>query len=173
MSESLAGIGHKIIVARLGSPFGVKGWIKLQSFTEPEDNVFSYPGWHWQGRQDWTLIQFDAKAKHGKGWVVHLLGYDTPEDVRFLAGLNIAVERSALPNLEADEFYLADLIGFQVINQEAVLLGQVTGFFDSGAHELLVLKGEKEYMIPFIRDRFVKSVDLDSQKILVDWDADF
>lgn len=164
---------QKIIVGRFGSPFGVKGWIKVQSFTEPEDNLLGYANWYWLNRGEWSLLQRDGHNRHGKGWVVHLVGYDSPEAVRFLASNDIAIARSDFPPLADDEFYLNDLLGFNVINLQDITLGQVSGFIDSGAHELLVVTGKKEYLVPLIKGHFFISVDKQKQLIVVDWDADF
>lgn len=173
MTMGLADSEQKIVIGRFGSPFGVKGWIKVQSFTEPEENLLTYANWHILERNSWSLIKHDDYAKHGKGWIVHLVGYDSPEAVRFLASTDIAVARSDFPPLAEDEFYINDLVGFSAINTESVTLGKVMGFVDSGAHELLVIEGEKEYLIPLIKDRFLKAVDKAKQQIIVDWDADF
>jgi 16S rRNA processing protein RimM len=164
---------QKIIIGRFGSPFGVKGWIKVQSFTEPEENLLTYAHWYSPERDSWSLIKHDDHAKHGKGWIVHLVGYDSPEAVRFLASTDIAIARSDFPPLAEDEFYISDIVGFSAINVEGVTLGEVMGFIDSGAHELLVIRGEKEYLIPLIKGRFLKAVDKTKEQITVDWDADF
>lgn len=164
---------QKIIIGRFGPPFGVKGWIKVQSFTEPEENLLTYAKWYIQERNDWLLIEHDGRAQHGKGWVVHLVGYDSPEAVRFLASTDIAIARHDLPPLAGDEFYIGDIVGFSAITVEGVKLGEVMGFIDSGAHELLVITGKKEYLIPLIKGRFLKAVDKTKQQITVDWDADF
>lgn len=162
----------KIIVGRFGSPFGIKGWIKLQSFTEPEENLLNYKRWYWLNRENWVSIEQDDYTRHGKGWIVHLVGYDSPEAVRFLAGVDVAIERQDFPPLAEGEFYLHDVLGFRVQNLQGIELGQVTGFMDSGAHELLVVSGMKEYLIPLIRDHFLISVDTEKRQLVVDWDAD-
>ncbi len=164
---------QKIVIGRFGSSFGVKGWIKVQSFSEPEENLFTYTDWYWQGPKGWQKLCHDAHNAHGNGWVVHLDGFDTPETVRLLAGQDIAVLRQEFAPLEGHEFYLQDLIGFAVVTVTDQVLGSVQGFVDSGAHELLVVTGEKEYLIPLIKDIFVKNVLLTERKIIVDWDADF
>lgn len=164
---------QKIIVGRFGSPFGVKGWIKLQSFTEPEENLLAYRHWYWSKQDSWTLIEHDDHARHGKGWVVHLAGYDSPEAVRFLAGNDIAIARGDFPSLAEGEFYLNDLLGFTALNLQGIELGKVAGFIDSGAHELLVIQGSKEYLVPLIKGLFFKTVDKQKQQIIVDWDAEF
>lgn len=173
MTMNKADTEQKIVIGRFGSPFGVKGWIKVQSFTQPEENLLTYAQWYGLERNSWSLIKHDDYAKHGKGWIVHLVGYDSPEAVRFLASTDIAVARSDFPPLAEDEFYINDLVGFSAINTEDVLLGKVMGFVNSGAHELLVIEGEKEYLIPLIKERFLKAVDKAKQQIVVDWDADF
>jgi 16S rRNA processing protein RimM len=164
---------QKIIIGRFGSPFGVKGWIKVHSFTDPEENLLTYANWYISERNIWSLIKHDDYAKHSKGWIVHLVGYDTPEAVRFLASTDIAIAHSDLPPLAEEEFYMSDIVGFSAINLEGVTLGEVMGFVDSGAHELLVITGEKEYLIPLIKGRFLKAVDKAKQQITVDWSADF
>lgn len=173
MTMNQADTEQKIIVGRFGSPFGVKGWIKVQSFTEPEENLLEYAHWYWLNRGEWSLIPRDNHAKHGKGWIVHLIGYDSPEAVRFLASNDIAIARSDFPALADDEFYLSDLLGFTAVNLQGVTLGKVAGFVDSGAHELLVITGTKEYLIPLIKGLFFISIDKPKQHITVDWDADF
>ena len=173
MTMNKAETEQKIVIGRFGSPFGVKGWIKVQSFTEPEENLLTYTCWYSPEPDSWSLMKLDDHARHGKGWIVHLVGYDSPEAVRFLAGSDIAVARSDLPPLAEDKFYMNDLVGFSAMNVEGVVLGKVMGFVDSGAHELLVIEGEKEYLIPLIKDRFLKAVDKTNQRITVDWDADF
>ncbi|MCD6046339.1 MAG: rimM [Gammaproteobacteria bacterium] len=173
MTMNPADTEQKIIIGRFGSPFGVKGWIKVQSFSEPEENLLAYVNWYSLEHNNWSLIKHDDHAKHGKGWIVHLVGYDSPEAVRFLAGTDIAIARSDFPPLAKDEFYINDIVGFSAINVQGVGLGKVMGFVDSGAHELLVIEGEKEYLIPLIKDRFLKAIDKTKQQITVDWDADF
>lgn len=173
MTMNQASLEQKVVIGRFGSPFGVKGWIKVHSFTEPEENLLTYTNWYSLERGIWSVIKHDDYAKHGKGWIVHLVGYDSPEAVRFLASTDIAVARSDFPLLAEDEFYISDIVGFTAMNLEGATLGLVTGFVDSGAHELLVIQGEKEHLVPLVKDRFLKTIDKSKRCILVDWDADF
>ena len=173
MMMNQADTEQKIIVGRFGSPFGVKGWIKLQSFTDPEDNLLDYKCWYWSNQDNWISIEHDDHVRHGKGWIVHLVGYDSPEAVRFLAGNDVAVARSEFPPLAEGEFYLNDLLGFSAVNLQGIELGTITGFIDSGAHELLVITGTKEHLVPLIKGVFFKSIDKPKQQVIIDWDPEF
>lgn len=172
-SADLISLSNPVIVGKLGSSYGVKGWIKVNSFTDPLDNLLDYSPWYVERQGKWFPLNVLEGRLYGKGLIVHLEGYDTPEDVKHLAGLSLAVERGQFPELDEGEFYLDDLEGLRVETLNNVFLGTVSQVITTGAHEVLVITGERERMIPLVMDIYIKKVDVEKGLILVDWDPDF
>lgn len=160
-----------IVMGRLGAPFGVRGWIKVQSYTETPDGLMEYSVW-WVGREgDWREIEVAEAAVHGKGLVARFDRIADREQAAQLKGLQVAVPRSRLPQTE-EEIYWADLIGLKVVNLQGVGLGVVQGLIATGANDVLEVRGGRERLIPFI-GQVITDVDLQAGVIRVDWDADF
>lgn len=164
----------KVIVGRIGSSFGVKGWMKIQSFTMPQEKILDYHPWLIKlGKQWQEYVEFDHQY-NGKHILIKLPECDSPEQAKQYATAKIAIYRSQMPTVAEDEYYWTDLEGCQVSNQQGVLLGVVDHLMSSGASDLLVIKGnKKQYLIPFLLNHFVLQVDLAAKKIVVDWDEDF
>jgi len=162
-----------IVVGKISAPYGVKGWVKVFSYTDPMDNILQYQPWFIRRKDGWKSIEVEGGRIHGKTVVAQITGVDNRDDAEQLKGLEIAVLREQLPEPEADEFYWIDLIGLEVINQQGIVLGVVDHLLETGANDVLVIKGEKERLVPYVLDEFIKEVDLKNKKILVDWDADF
>ncbi len=165
----------RVLLGKIVGVFGVRGWLKLQSHTEPRDALFDYLPWTLRTRGvDREITQIEGRPQ-GRGLVAHLEGIDTREAAETLVGSEIFVERSALPKpKKRGEYYWIDLEGLAVQTVEGQHLGQVSHLFNTGANDVLVVKHEAhERLIPFIHDDVIKSVDLDAKLIVVDWDPDF
>ncbi|HEY1773901.1 MAG TPA: ribosome maturation factor RimM [Gammaproteobacteria bacterium] len=163
----------RIVIGKVGGPFGVKGWIKLLSWTQPREEIADYAPWQIrQGDQwkDWKVAEF---RPHGKGLAARLVGLDDRDKAAALLGADIAVWRDQLGSPKPGQYYWADLVGLEVKNLEGSDFGRVEGLMATGANDVLVVKGERERLIPFIQDQVIKSVDLDAGVIQVDWDPDF
>lgn len=156
---------------------GVRGAVTVRSHTRPPDNLLGYGPWQLLGPDGAAC---EAEVEQG-GWVgkrlvVRLrtdgqLIEDRDEATR-LIGATIQVPRSALP--EDDEgYYWADLIGLAVQTMDGVPLGTVHSLLETGAHDVLVVRGERERLIPFAQPEIVKQVDLRGGQLTVEWDADF
>lgn len=161
-----------ITIGKIGSTFGVKGWIKIQSFADQILSILNYQPWYIsRDEKNWQPIEFTDGKAHGKGVIVKFKGLETPEDVRLLTGAWVGVPRSALPNLTQDEYYWSDLVGLTVINTKGKHLGTVQYLLETGANDVLVAKeGKQEIAIPFILPTIILKVDLQKQEILVDWE---
>lgn len=159
-------------MARVAAPFGVKGWIKVQPFTEQVDGLCSYTTWWLGSGQQWQPRRVTAVEVHGKTVVAQLDGLADRDDAFGLKGMEIAVPRSELPAADEDAYYWADLIGMTVINAEAAVLGEVTGLLETGAHDVLRVAGDRERLIPFVR-QIVRQVDPVTRQITVDWELDY
>ena len=158
-----------VVVGKLGSTHGIQGWLKLYSFTEPVTNILAYNPWYLEDAANWKLIKPEASREHAKGMIVKLTGYNNPEQARLLTGKKIAILRSQLPNLKKGGFYWSDLEGLTVINIDGSVLGKVIYLLETGSNDVLVVKGDQEYAIPYLADVIV-NVDLANQVIHVNWE---
>ena len=152
------------------APFGIKGWLRIRSFTDEINALADYSHWWLQLASGWKMYQLADSEVGNKGMTALL---DTVADrsaAEVLRGAQIAVSRSALPQLAEDEFYWADLIGFSVETPERVKLGVLESLLETSAADVLVVKGETEHLIPAA---LLIEVDLDSKRITVDWGLDY
>lgn len=157
-------------VGRIGSTYGVHGWVKVQSFTESMTSILDYMPWYVEQGNHWQQIEVTDSRLHGKGIIVKLASYDSPEHSRLLAGKTIAVLRSQLPKLQEGDYYWDDLKGLTVINQNGETLGTVSYLLATGANDVLIVKGKKEHAIPYLLNDVIKSIDLDNKIIRVNWE---
>jgi len=161
-----------VLLGRIVGVFGVKGWVRIESYTRPREAIFGYSPWGLGLKAGWerrAVIDGEARSK---SLVARIEGIDDRELARELIGTEIAVPRDDLPAPDEGEIYWADLIGCSVVNQENQEFGNVTGLLETGANDVLIVEGEKERLIPYT-DQVVKDVDLDRAQIRVDWDKDF
>lgn len=165
----------KVVVGRFGSVHGVKGDIRVHSYTEPAKNILSYLPWQIRrsANQEWEAIEISHSKWHGEQLVVHLKDINDRDEAKKFTNLEIAINRDQLPKLDKspDQYYWSDLIGLKVINTQGVDLGTVDGYFETGANEVMVVKGDHEHLIPYTQYAILK-VDLDDQTITVDWDEE-
>lgn len=163
-----------ITVGQVGAAHGVKGGLKIHSHTEPKDQILNYLPWHVKIGQQWQILKVKSAQPAGQYFIVYFENYTDRDQARLLTGAEIAIERDQLPKLAINEFYWQDLIGLSVVNLEGVNLGTVTSLIETGSNDVLIVKQDKkERLIPYLRDSFIKEIDLEKQLILVDWDPDF
>ena len=163
-----------IAVGRLHGAFGVRGEVKLESFTEPQRAIAKYQPWTLRDARGGERACDGAKLREGvKGLIATLPGIENKDAADALRGVDVLVPRSALPPPAAGEYYWVDLEGLRVVNVEGVDFGIVSHLFSTGANDVLVAHGERERMIPFVQPDFIRSVDFDAGLVTVDWDADF
>lgn len=161
----------RIVVGRIAGVYGLKGWVKVVSETDPREGILKYSPWLIGSD---AVIQTVAEGKlHGKGMIVRLDGCDDRDEAARLVGKEIAVTREQLPPPRPDEFYWFDLEGLLVITTEGVDLGRVDHLFSTGANDVLVIKGERERLLPFAWGDVVRDVDFERGRIEVDWDPEF
>lgn len=165
---------RRILVGRIHGAFGVRGELKLESFTDPQTNLLRYQ----------PLILRDAQGREreiegvrgrvgGKGLIGTLPDIEDRDAAEALRGAELYVLRSALPPPKDGEFYWVDLEGMRVANLEGIEFGTVGSVFSNGANDVMVVRGDRERLIPFSRPDYVTSLDFESGRIIVDWDADF
>lgn len=161
-----------IDLGRCGRPFGVQGWLHVESFTDPPERLLEYPVWVLGRQSDARAYRVAGGRAHGSGLVVCLEGVGTREEAARLAGSGICVRREELPPVGPREHYRADLLGLEVRNAEGALLGRLDHFIDTPANAVMVVKGEREYWIP-VSPRHLLQVERDLGRIRVDWPEDF
>lgn len=162
-----------VIVGKLGKTHGINGWLKLHSNTAPAKNILNYKPLFWETKSGWQQITTDGIKPHGKGFLIHIEGIDSPEAAKKYTGRKIAILRQQLPKLAADEYYWIDLEGLTVINQNDVELGVIDHLLETGANDVMVVIGKKKLLIPFVRDKVIVDIDLNAKIMRVNWDEDF
>ncbi len=144
------------------------------SYTEPRENILHYRPWYLRrGGEEWQPRECVEGSRHGKGVVARLEGYEDRDQARLLMNTEIGVRREQLPPTAPGEYYWQDLQGLEVMNLEGEPLGTVDHLMETGANDVLVVRGERERLIPFVLDKIVMRVDLDAGVIQVDWDKDY
>lgn len=162
-----------VVVGRVSGIYGIKGWVRVFSHTAPRHGILDYPVWYLKSREGWKRWTLSGGQQQGKGVVAHLSGIDDRDIARQLMDQDIAVSRSDFPAVAEDEYYWADLEGLSVITREGVELGTVDCLMATGANDVLVVKGDRERLVPFIRDQVILNVDLEGGVLTVDWDPEF
>ncbi len=162
-----------VVVGRVAGLYGVRGWVKVISYTEPRKNILSYRPWCLERSGIVEQVELAAGREQGKGLVAQIAGIEDRDAASGLIGANILVNRELFAQTGRNEYYWRDLVGLRVATMEGVNLGVVESLLETGANDVLVLQGEQRRLIPFVMDRIVKSVDLDTATITVDWDPEF
>jgi 16S rRNA processing protein RimM len=169
-----------IVLGRVSSVYGIQGWVKIYSYTEPMDRILEYGHWLLNMNGRWTPITVDKGRSHGKGMVAHFEGCDDRDQAKEFCGADIAVTSDQLPTLPDDEFYWYQLEGLRVVNEQGVVLGKVDHMMSAGAsNDVLVVSGSadsidrQQRLIPYVPDVYIKDVDLEAGQIRVDWDPEF
>ncbi|MBD8642465.1 ribosome maturation factor RimM [Stenotrophomonas sp. CFBP 13724] len=167
-------IERRILLGRVAGAFGVRGELKLESWTEPRSAIFNYQPWIVVSPSGQESTVSGVRGRDtGKHLIARFPDVDDRDVVEAMRGTEVYVARSSLPPPKPDEYYWVDLEGLDVKTVEAVSLGQVSHLFSTGSNDVLVTRGDRERMIPFVQPEFVKSVDFDANLVIVDWDPDF
>ena len=164
-----------ILIGKINGVFGVKGWVKVFSYTEPRENILQYNPLYIAIDGDWQQTKIVSRRRQGKGIVMAFDSIDTPADAQSLIGMSLAIKKSQL-NAAQDEYFWSDLIDMVVINQQGVELGQVKGLIETGANDVLQVvntNDKTEYLVPFVPEVIVLNVDKSAGRIDVDWQRDY
>jgi 16S rRNA processing protein RimM len=162
-----------VLLGKVVGVHGVRGELKLESYTEPRTQIFRYSPLLMRSAAGERTIDGCRGRAQGKGIVAELPGVDGRDAAMALVGTEIWVARSALPKAKPGEYYWCDLEGLEVVTVEGVSLGKVSHLVATGANDVLVVNdAERERLIPFLPGQFVTEVDLEG-RITVDWDPEF
>jgi 16S rRNA processing protein RimM len=163
---------RRVVLGQVGGAFGVQGWVRIQSYTDPPENILDYRRWQLGRAGQWREVEVEDGKMTAKGVLAKLAGVATPEEARLVTGSEIAVGRDELPAAAPGEYYWSDLEGLQVYGREDVLLGRIEEFRATPAGTVVVIRGERQHWVPFVKERIV-SVDLDAGRVVLDWAADW
>lgn len=156
-----------VTLGRIAGIYGVRGWLRVRSYTDPREGILDYPRW-WLGDGERREYEVTGGHRQGAGVVANLAGVVDREAARTLIGAKIAVPRSLLP--PTDGYYQADLIGLAVENRDGVALGHISGFVATGGYDVVVVEdGSRERLIPFAPGHYVERISLDEGRMVVDW----
>lgn len=169
-----------VVLGKFGAVYGINGWLKVNSYTDVPEGIFDYTPWQIQVQGNWRQMQISGKKRHGNGLIVKLADVADRDQAQLYVNADIAVERSALPQLAEGDFYWRDLMGMAVVNEAGYHLGEVVDMMETGSNDVLVVKanksdafGKTERLLPFLTDSVIKEVNNAERRILVDWDPDF
>ena len=159
---------------QISGVFGVKGWVKIFSYTQPRENILSYSPWFIRKNEKFEEVKLIKGQRQGNVVVAELDGIVDRDMAMSLVGAEILIRRHQLPKANSGEYYWADLVGLDVKTMDGVDLGKVDHLLETGANDVLVvLDGERERLIPFLQQHTVLKIDLEHSLIVVDWDPDF
>ncbi len=160
-------------MARVGAPFGIKGWLKLQTFTESPDSLDEYASWLLKGPAGWEQFELEEFAVNVKGVFAKLKGCDDRTAAERLIRREIGIPREALSDANEGEVFWIDLIGCDVVDTLGRRLGKIETLIETGANDVLVVKlGDEEMLIPFIDDVIVK-VDREARLVTANWSGEY
>ncbi len=163
---------RRVSLGRIVGLFGVKGWVKVLSYTDPRDAILEYDPWLVLRDGDWQSLSIAEGKRHGKAVIVRVDGVDDRDAAAALIGCDVAVPRDALPDTDEGTYYWADLEGMRVLDRGGNEIGTVAYLLETGANDVLVIDGDSERLIPFVPDQVVLDVDTTRGIIKVDWDWD-
>lgn len=166
MSDESAAL---IELGAVGAPFGVRGWVKLRSYTDPPDRLLEYPRLQLRLGGVWKPYAVEDRGRSGGQLTVKLAGVGDRNAALALRAAPVGLPRSALPPSGARDFYRADLIGCEVQSVAGVALGVLEHFVETPAHPVMVVRGAREYWVPAVPPHLHR-VDLAARRVVVAWD---
>ena len=162
-----------VVMARVAGAFGIKGWLKLHTFTQSPDSLDAYASWLLKGDKGWEEFELEDFAVNAKGAVAKLKGCDDRSAAENLTKRDIGIPRDALEDAGDGEVFWFDLIGCDVVNTAGENFGKVETLLETGANDVLVVKlGTEETLIPYLDD-VILTVDREAKLITVNWNQDF
>jgi 16S rRNA processing protein RimM len=171
----------RILLGRITTTYGVQGWVKVHSGTDPVENIFNYKPWQVCLAGQWDTVEIKYGKRHGKVLIAQLDGCQDRDKASHYCGADIAIKQSQLPPLESGDYYWEQLTGLVVETTTGIKLGQVDHLMSTGANDVLVVQGQndsnsidlKQRLIPWIPERVIIRIDTMAGIILVDWDPGF
>ena len=164
----------KIYLGKITGVHGIKGWLKIQSFSSPPENILNYPLWIISNRGQEGFYSVEKGRKHSNKIIVKLEKIDDRTKAESLINSKIKIRRSELPKLSNESHYWSDLEGLSVLNSEEKLIGIVDSLIETGANDVMVVNTtkDKRILIPFVMHEIIKEVSIELNYVKVDWQID-
>ncbi|MCK5729040.1 MAG: ribosome maturation factor RimM [Methylococcales bacterium] len=159
-------------LGKISGVFGINGALKIFSFTQPSENILTYPTWILEKDGKQTEVTLVRGRRQGKTLVAQLKNISDRNEALVLVGSEIQIHKTSLPTTEENEYYWHDLIGLKVETLEGNALGRVDSILETGANDVLIIKGDKEHLIPFLQPQVIVNINLQTGLMQVDWDTD-
>jgi len=166
-------IEERVVLGEVVGAHGVAGRLKVHSWTRPPENLFGYARWELRLAGTQAAYRLIEGRRQGRGLLARLEGVDDRDTASAWRGAEILVPRSALPPADTGEYYWTELEGLHVSTREGVALGRVDHLLETGANDVLVVRGDRERLVPYVPGVYVLDVDLRDGRITVDWDPEF
>ena len=160
-------------VGKISGVFGVKGWVKVFSFTDPRENILIYSPWMLKKGDETKTVNVVDGQLQGKTIVAQLAGVNDRDQAASLMGWDVFITQDQLPAAVKGEYYWSDLIGLKVETIDGVQLGIVDSLLETGANDVVIVQGERERVIPFLQGQTIIDIDLNAGRMIVDWDPEF
>lgn len=169
-----------LVLGKMGSTYGIRGWLRVFSSTEDAESIFEYQPWLIQRAGKWQVIELEGWKRHTQDLIIKVKGVDDRDAANLLTNCEIVVDSKQLPTLEDGDYYWKDLFGCQVVTTSGYELGKIIDMMETGSNDVMVVKanlkdafGLKERLIPFLDGQVIKKVDLTTRIVEVDWDPGF
>ncbi|MDP3876801.1 MAG: ribosome maturation factor RimM [Methylobacter sp.] len=164
---------QQISVGKISGVFGIKGWVKVFSFTDPRENILTYSPWLLKKGDESKILNVIDGQLQGKTIVAQLDGINDRDQAASLMGWDVFIRQDQLPKIGKNEYYWSELIGLKVETIDGIQLGVVDSLLETGANDVIIVQGERERVIPFLQGQTITKIDLDAGIIIVDWDPEF
>jgi len=175
---SSSNINNQVVLGKITSPYGIRGWLKIHSYTDKKDNIIYYQPWIIHFHNEYHEIKLEDWKTRASSFIIKIKGYNTRDESIKFSNTNIIGDSSLFPILEDGEYYWTELIGCHVITKEGYNVGTVLELFSTGSNDVLVvhsslLKNKKKLLIPFINQEVIKTIDILSRYIEITWSKNF
>lgn len=171
---------ENILVGKIGASYGIKGWFKINTYTDVPEGIFDYSPWRVTLNGNDHIVKVAEWRRHNKGLIAKFDGVETRDDAEAWLHGEIFVSADQLPELSEDEFYWRDLKGMSVKTDKGYDLGKVSDLMETGSNDVLVVDanptdafGKTERLIPYLQESVILSVSKEDNTITVDWDPGF
>ena len=164
---------QEVIIGRISGVYGVKGWVKVFSYSRPRENIFSYGTWLIDQGTGWQSRRILDYKEQGKNLLALIDDISDRDLAQQLVGLDVAIDKGALPELSNGEYYWCELIGMDIFALDGNCLGRIVDIQETGANDVLIAEGEQRYLVPLVHDEIVQEVDVENKRIIVDWNPEY
>jgi 16S rRNA processing protein RimM len=170
---------ERIQIGRVVAAYGLQGWLKVYSDTDPIDQILTYSPWLLRRGGKERQVEVNKGKTSGRGLIVLLDGVEDRNQAESMIGYEVWIDRSRLPALDEGDYYWHQLEGLQVITRSGAVLGRIDHLMETGTNDVMVVRpgtgsiDDRERLIPFVQDEVVRDVNIETAVIVVAWEPDY